>query len=224
MDNCYDKYAQLISEEKHQCPNKEDAENDIRFEIQCKNRKLHAMLKNRANLSNDLESFAPIHSDEPVQVIHGIYSSMITRRKNTSPIYTILADATSVEIIDMYFRKIVRSGDYYTLVKARQMIESLDGQFKRKKKLIKALEMTNDHRGIYNTKSKLEGNDLLEYNRMLIDLDKLMINPVTIPQGWGIEYIPNLLSAYYDKCAEVQNEESRREGEKRLLSKKKKKL
>jgi len=52
---------------------------------------------------------------------------------------------------------------------------------------------------------------------MLIELDKLRINPVTIPKEWGIEHIPNLLNAYYDKCAEVQSEELRREGEKRLL-------
>ena len=63
----------------------------------------------------------------------------------------------------------------------------------------------DNHRGIYNTKLKLSGKDLLDYNRMLIELDKLRITPVTIPGDWKIEHIPNLLNAYYDKCAEEGN-------------------
>jgi hypothetical protein len=46
--NCYDKYAQLEklkNDEKHPCENIEAAKNLIRFEIQCKNQKLHAMWK-----------------------------------------------------------------------------------------------------------------------------------------------------------------------------------
>jgi hypothetical protein len=222
--NCYNKYPQLVNDQKHPCPYKEDAKNLIRFEIQCKNRKLHAMSKSRAGLSTDLESSVLIDSDEQAQEVYEFYRDLITRQKSVIPIDAILSDAISSEMIDKYFRRIVRSGDYYTLAKARQMIKIYRFHPKKEKKLINALVMTNDHRGIYKTKLKLKDNIdlLLDYKQQLNTLDKLRINPVTIPRDWGIEHIPNLLSAYYDKCAEVQNEERRREGERRLLSKKKK--
>jgi len=214
--NCYYKYEQMKKDPNHPCSNKEDAKSTVRFEIQCKNRKLHAMSKSRASLSTDLDSSVIIHFNGESQE-YEFYRDLTARRRNRIPIEAILSDATSVLIIDKYFRKIVRSGDYYTLPKAKHMIESLDCQSRKKEKLIQALKDTNRHRGIYNTKLKLSGNDLLDYKRMLIELDKLRINPVTIPREWNIEYIPNLLNAYYDKCTEVQNEELRREGEKRLL-------
>jgi len=205
--NCYDKSAQLANDKNHPCRNKEGAKNRVRFEIQCKNRKLHAIAKNRMSVATDAEPSAITFSNE--QEIDGFYRDILTRLKTTLPIDAFLSDAISYEIIDKYFRKIVRSGDYYTLARARQIIESSDCYPKRKEKLIKVLEMTNSCRGIYNTKMTLtDKKDLLDYNRLLIELDRLGINPVTIPRAWGIEYIPNLLNAYYDKCAEVRKEET----------------
>jgi len=49
---------------------------------------------------------------------------------------------------------------------------------------------------------------LLDFNQLLHDLDIFGINPVTIPREWDIDFIPNLLNAYYYKCAEVRDEES----------------
>jgi len=112
------------------------------------------------------------------------------------PVNVLLSDDISAEMIDKYFRKIVRSGDYYTLSKARHRIEQLNLRPKKTEKLIKALEMTNSYRGIYNTKSRLKDRDLSDYKQQLHDLDRIGINPVTIPREWGIEHIPNLLNAY----------------------------
>ena len=58
--------------------------------------------------------------------------------------------------------------------------------------------------GITKSKSKLKGPDLDEFKRSLNDLDKILVNPVTIPRRWGIRHIPNLLSAYYDSVYEEQ--------------------
>jgi hypothetical protein len=204
--NCYDKYEQLKKDPKHPCPNKEDAKNIIRFEIQCKYPKLYAMSKNYMQVTTDPEPPPPQVSIE--DEMYEFYEELLIRRRRTLPADAFLSNTISFDMIGTYFRRIVRSGDYYTLAKAMQMIESLDCQPKRKEKLINALKMTNSCRGIYNTKLRLSGKDLLEYNRLLIDLDKLRINPVTIPRNWSVEHIPNLLNAYYDKCAEVRNEES----------------
>ena len=62
--------------------------------------------------------------------------------------------------------------------------------------MIRALELVNECRGI--AKSKLRSDDLKDFKRSLNDLDAILVNPVTIPRDWGIDYIPNLLQAYYD--------------------------
>lgn len=35
-------------------------------------------------------------------------------------------------------------------------------------------------------------------------MDDIHVNPVTIPEEWGIDYIPNLLDNYFILCAEEQ--------------------
>ena len=199
--NCYNKDAHLKNDEKHPCENKEDAKNLIRFELQFSNRKLHAMSKTPIYLASEPESLTPTFLTE--QEVDEFCRDLMTRQRPALRIDAFLSDTICVEVIDKYFRKIVRSGDYYTLDKARHMIKMSHFRPKREEKLIKALEMTNDHRGIHKTKLRLMGKDLAEYKRMLNELDKLGINPVTIPQAWRIEKIPNMLNAYYGKCAEV---------------------
>jgi len=204
--NCYDKREQLKNDPDHPCQNIEDAKNIIRFEIQCKNRKLHAIAKNRMGVATDVEPSALTVSNE--QEMDEFYRDIITSLKTALPVDAFLSDAISCEIIDKYFRKIVRSGDYYTLAKARQIIESLECHSKKKEKLINALEQTSKYRGIYKAKLGLMGKDLLDYKQQINDLDIIGINPVTIPREWGIEHIPNLLNTYYDKCKEIQDEEN----------------
>lgn len=47
-------------------------------------------------------------------------------------------------------------------------------------------------------KAKLHGPDVTDFNRSLKDLDRILVNPVTIPRRWNIGHIPNLLRAYDD--------------------------
>ena len=61
--------------------------------------------------------------------------------------------------------------------------------------------------GIAKAKAGLYGKDLDDFRRSLRELADLGINPVTIPEEWGITYIPNLLDAYYDKISEEQAKE-----------------
>ena len=204
--NCYDKYAQLMNDPNHRCQNKEDAENLIRFEVQCKYLKLYAMSKNQMQVETDTESSIPQFSSE--LEMEAFYNDPLHFHKVTLPIANFLSDTISVEVIDKYFRRIVRSGDYYTLAKAKHIIETSDYSHKKKEKLIKILDATNKCRGIYKARLSPMGKELSDFNLLLHDLDRLGINPVTIPREWGIEHIPNLLNAYYDKCAEVQDEET----------------
>lgn len=220
--NSYDKYEQLINEPDHPCPNKEDAKNLIRFEIQCMYPKLYAMWKNHMRLTTESEPSTPKFSN--AQKMYDFYGDPINYRRITLPIDAFLSDAISSEVIDKYFRRIVRSGDYYTLAKAKHIVESLDCHPKKKEKVIDALKKTNAYRGIYNVKSNLKGKELLDYKLQLNALDELGINPVTIPRNWGIEHIPNLLNAYYDKCSEVQNEKNQQELLSRFIKLNKKRM
>jgi len=203
--NCYDKYAQLKGDLSHPCPNKEEAKNIIRFEIQCKYPKLYAMSKNHPVVENDVESSAPIFST--TQEMYEFYGDPLTYQQISLPIDNFLSDDVASEVIVKYFKRIIRSGDYYTLAKARHLIELSSYPPKKKEKLILALEMTSLNLGIYNAKLKLKESRFLDYNSLLIDLDDIGINPVTIPRGWNIGHIPNLLKAYHDKCSEVQKDE-----------------
>jgi hypothetical protein len=77
------------------------------------------------------------------------------------------------------------------------------------------LKLIAEHGGIANTKAALQdkGNALEDFRRSLRDLAKLGINPVTIPNEWGITHLPNLLDTYYDqltnKAAPLTLEEKR---------------
>ena len=44
-----------------------------------------------------------------------------------------------------------------------------------------------------------------DFRRSLRDLDAIRINPVTIPEEYGIKYLPNLLDTYYNKVREEKN-------------------
>ncbi len=46
--------------------------------------------------------------------------------------------------------------------------------------------------------------ELHRFNKALWELDKILVNPVTIPRRWNTRHIPNLLRAYYDSIYEEQ--------------------
>jgi hypothetical protein len=165
------------------------------------------MWKNHMYVESEPEpSTSTFSNEEEVDEFIRKQEDQVARLRPALPKDVFLSNAICVEVIDKYFKRIVRSGDYYTFAKAQHMIKKCRFHFRKEMKLIRALALTNQHRGIHKTKLLLKDEDLLEYNQMLIELDKLGINPVTIPQAWRIEKIPNLLNAYYDKCAEVQND------------------
>lgn len=193
--NCYDKYAQLMNDENHPCPNKEDSEGIIRFEVQCKYRKLYSMSKNNARILSEI-------SDASKRELAELYDDLMCRRRPTTiPMDIILSDDISTEEITKYFYKVIRKGDYYTLEKAKRKIQLEHCRQKKKDRLISALTLINQCRGINKAKSILQGKELESFKRSLKDLDTLRINPVTIPREWNVEFIPNLLNAYYNMLA-----------------------
>jgi len=198
--NCYDKHVHLLGETKHPCKNKTDAKTLIRFEVQCGYSKLYAFSKFSRQEVEGQKTDADMTLEEA-------YHDLTTYQCIAIPINAVLSARASSETIQKYFKKVVQLGDYYSLEMAKRIIQSSDFHQKKKDRLIDALVLTSDCRGIYKVKNGIRDKDLEIYNRALRDLNCLGINPVTIPRDWGIKFIPNLLNAYYDRRADEHMKE-----------------
>lgn len=174
--NCYYKYNQL-RENFIACPNIRDATDVIRFEVQCLYPKAYYLSKALRNK----EGFTDLFSE-------------------------MLSDDTSANIINTYFDKIIRRGDYYSMAEAINKIQSRIFALKKEKRLIATLRDIDMRGGIANTKASLGEPEVREdFRRSLRELAVIKINPVTIPEKYGISHIPNLLDAYYNKLGEERD-------------------
>jgi predicted YcjX-like family ATPase len=139
----------------------------------------------------------------------------------------MLSDDVSLDIVQKYFNKVIRRGDYYTLDEAKRLIARQGFHPKKEEKLIDALNLINSKRGISKAKECLEGKRLDDLKRTIRELEELRINPVTIPREWNIKRIQNLLDAYYDKISDEHFKEKVKQFERKeldsLYKKKKKK-
>ncbi len=143
----------------------------IRFEVQCKYRKMYA-LSSRMEASGNQS--------------YNKYGSLLTHEACN-------------EIIENYFKKTIGRGDWHSLHYASIIIKSYNFNSQKEKRLIDALKLVSVCRGIAKAKEAYQGYSLDVFKRTLKELSSLNINPVTIPKSWGCLYIPNLLYAYYDK-------------------------
>ena len=162
--NIYWKWYQL-QKKFPDCSDMDNALNVIRFEVQYKYPKIHNMSK---------------------QMFCGFSPYMNSTRQG------ILSKETAENVISNYFRKVIHSGIYYTLQKARNIIESRGFHNNKEKRLISTLTLINRCRGIAKAKETLKEDQLVDFRRSLRELDNLGINPVTIPKEWNIKYVPNL--------------------------------
>jgi hypothetical protein len=193
--NYYLKSEQL-NKKFSMCPQKEDAGHTIRLEIQCKYLKLYS-------LSKKLRHTSKFHIPTDELSAEEICDLLMSGIKDPAvPIDIILSNKISNEVIDKFFYKIARKGNYFTLDGARWMVEKHKFRRDKEDRLIYALELVNNCRGIAKAKAELCGVDLCDFKRSLKDLDDILVNPVTIPRKWGIKYIPNLLTAYYNSTYE----------------------
>ena len=189
--NCYPKHEQL----KNNYPNCEDLErsiNVVRFEVQCKYRKLYAITKNTRHKSRYYIDYEDLSTDELWETVE------CNRNNPANPVDLVLSNAFAAKIIKNYFGKIIRKGDYFTLEGARWMVEAHNFRQDKSERLLWTLELIAECRGIEKAKEKLSAEDLFDFKRSLKDLDAICVSPVTIPRKWGIVHIQNPLQRYYD--------------------------
>lgn len=180
--NCYSKYIQLqhLSEENiknNRPPVPEETLNKskdiIRFEIQCKYPKAYT-LSHKSCETN----------------IHYPYKYM-----------GLFTPDKCKEIITYYFKKIIGTGDWYSLSHAVSIIKSKNYNAQREQRLIETLKFINQCRSVFQASQYYTGKDYVKFLNTLKELNQININPVTIPQNWGIKHIPNLLNTYFYKKA-----------------------
>ena len=190
----YLKHAQLL-DRFGDCPDLENARELLRFEMKHFYPKIYAMskpIKNRVQKEM-------LESESPEAVWNDIFNGDIV-----NPTMELLSDVTSESVVQTYFNKVVRKGDYFTLDGARWMVKAHNFRNDKEERLLFVLEQVSKYRGIPNAMKKMSGVDLADFKRSLKDLDKIFVNPVTIPRDWGIPHIPNPLKAYYEKMYETR--------------------
>lgn len=174
--NCYCKHYQL-REQFPSAPHIEDSLHVIRFEIQCLYLKTWQLQKR------------------------------IEDRENLENIMIqMLSDTMCEKIITSYYHKTIGRGDYYSLEGARKKIRSMKFNRNKEERLLDALKQVSLHRGIAKAKSHLQGKELDDLKRSMKELSEIGVNPVTIPRGRGIQFLPNLLNVYLNEREQAEKE------------------
>jgi len=201
--NCYMKQRQLMRVYQS-CPDMDDSDSLIRFEVQCKYAKIYSMSKSELCKSKTPEPAVEVEKDYYELMDDLLYGPRI-------PVNALLTDYVSADVIRKYFNKVIRKGNYYQLETAKRMITSKGFYSKKEDRLINTLDLINRKRGISKAKEGLESKQREDFKRTVRELEEIGINPVTIPREWGIKRIPNLLDAYYDKVLKEQFKQEKME-------------
>jgi len=194
--NCYLKQPQL-QKKQYDCPNIEAATYLLRFEVQYKYLKIYSLIRSLRKESD--------------------YS-------NVDLICKLLSNDFCAEVIKSYFDRVIKPGDYYTFAKAKKLIEARNFLWNKELRLINTLKLIDQCEGISKAKDILQGKELDDLRRSLRELAQIGINPVLIPDTWGIDHIQNLLDMYYmnlqnespftsEMCHELINYEAAKEAD-----------
>lgn len=98
----------------------------------------------------------------------------------------------SEKVLLSYYKKTVGYEDYYTLQEARRLIRGADYKRKDQERMVEVLELINLKRSIWKAREEYDDGKK-RFNEAIKRIKNMGINPVTIPVGWGIQELPNLL-------------------------------
>ncbi|OPH60305.1 hypothetical protein BC351_17560 [Paenibacillus ferrarius] len=161
--------------------------NHVTLNIQCYDKGEHLKEKNlpcddeRANYTIRFE--VQCHYNKVYRIIK---SNALSKQGFSQ----FLREDISDNELHKYFKKTIGYGDYYTLSKAKELVQNKRLQPKMKEALIETLELVNDRRGIWKAKEKVSDNK--EFDKRIKKLHEIGVNPVTIPIAERIDYLPCL--------------------------------
>jgi len=121
----------------------------------------------------------------------------------------LLSYEKCIDEITQYYEKTIGYGDWYILKDAIKKIKQFNFNRQKEQRLIEALKQVKHSRSVSKAKELCPINELSTFKRTLNELMSMGINPVTIPNEWGINHIPNLLTTYFYKVSdEIQENET----------------
>lgn len=115
---------------------------------------------------------------------------------------SLLTPAAYITVLRDYYRRVIRNGDWYSLQKASRIIKAKNYNSQKEKRLPGALSFISQCRSLAKAKASCPPCKLDAFKQTLDDLDRININPVTIPREWGYSHIPNLLRSYLHRTGE----------------------
>ena len=178
--NCYGKQVEL-RERNQKNPRSisramlEEAQDIIRFEVQCKYPKVYALSRRAEKDGND----------------------------SINKYHDLLKYQACLKVINHHYQVTVGKGDWFTLSKAEKIIMRQGYYRPKKKQLLDVLHEVSQCRSLARAKTLHQGEDLVAFKRTLKDLSDIGINPVTIPREWGITHIPNLMHTYNNELFNI---------------------
>ena len=145
-----------------------EAQDIIRFEVQCKYPKVYALSRRAEKDGND----------------------------SINKYQDLLKYKTCLEVVNQHYEMAVGRGNWFTLSEAEKIIMRQSYYRPKKKQMLDVLHEVSQCRSLVRAKALHQGEDLVAFKRTLKDLSGIDINPVTIPREWGIAYIPNLMHTF----------------------------
>jgi len=204
--NCYWKHHDLLTNFPG-CPDLDKSQNIIRFEVQYKYPKVYTEMRNAILSNRKIHGLTVKEKEKLMDAFTALGKQFpILNGERLRAIETMLSEEECFETINDYFERIVKRGDYYSFNHARKLIESKVYSGEKAIRLTNVLQLIREVGGIAKAKATLHGAELEEFRRSLRELAGLRINPVTIPDEWGIDCISNLLDSYYNKAEAERNE------------------
>lgn len=103
------------------------------------------------------------------------------------------------DIITGYYKKVFRTGDYYSFKEAKNQIMKADLSRKKKDNLIKVLELVKLYKSIRRAREVYIENSLgskKKFNECLDLLDNINVNPVTLPKRFEKKKMENLYKKF----------------------------
>lgn len=107
-------------------------------------------------------------------------------------LYELTKSGLSIYNLLYYYDKTIGCEDYYSLRKAREIIDQSGYKQKHKKQLVRVLKLIAQKRSVWKARDEYK-NGKKAFNEALKKIKKLHINPVTIPDNWKIDFLPNLI-------------------------------
>jgi predicted secreted protein len=110
--------------------------------------------------------------------------------------------------ISNYATATVMGGTYYTMKKAREIVQTCDMGDEGKESVLGTLALVRDRKGIQNARLLFRDDRkaMIEFNDDLHALVELGINPATIPEEYGVDELPNPIPDLYQRCGNLVEE------------------